>query len=421
MNRLVLPGMLLVLAPLVLAAQQAPDRALHPEGAARLSAILDRTVADGRAAGIVAVVRQGGRVVYAHATGMADREAARPMTLDTRFRIASQTKALTSVAVMQLVEEGRVGLGDPITRWFPAFASAKVSVPDSASGGRQLVPLRRAITVRDLLTHAAGMGYGRESWLADAYAARGLGREAGTGWYFAHKRTDMCTALAPLAELPLVAQPGERFVYGYATDVLGCLVETVTGRTLAEVFRERITEPLGMTATSFCVPPEDAPRLAAVYALRDGVLARAPEGPLGQGDYVAGAAPCVAFSGGAGLVSTAHDYATFLEMLRQGGTLHGARILSPASVALMTRDHLGPAYGTEGVTGFGLGFEVLHDPARAGSYGESGHWDWGGAYHTSYFVDPAHDLVAVMMVQLMPAGGSVLQDRFRTGVYQALR
>ncbi len=411
-----MPIVLVLLAASPLTAQQ---RGLHPEGAARLTATLDRTVAEGRAAGIVAMVMQGGRVVYQHATGMADREAGRAMTLDTRFRIASQTKAITSVVIMTLIEEGRMALSDPITRWLPAFAQAKVSVPDSATGGRVLVPLGRAITVRDLLTHSAGMSYGREAFLAEAYAVRGLGSGAGNGWYFAHKATDICTALAPLAELPLVAQPGERFVYGYATDVLGCLVERITGKSLAEVVQERITGPLGMTRTSFCVAAGDAAELAAVYALRNGALTRAPDGPLGQGDYVTG--PCVAFAGGAGLVSTAADYATFLEMLREGGTHRGHRVLSPASVALMTRDHLGPVYQADGVAGFGLGFEVLHHPARAGRYGEPGQWDWGGAYHTEYWVDPKLELVGVLMVQLMPAQGSVLQDRFRTGVYQALQ
>jgi CubicO group peptidase (beta-lactamase class C family) len=410
------PIMLVLLAAAPLTAQQG---GFHPEGAARLTATLDQTVTEGRAAGIVAMVMQGGQVVYQHATGMADREANRPMQLDTRFRIASQSKAITSVVIMTLIEEGKMALSDPIARWLPAFADAKVSVRDSVTGDRTLVPVRRAITVRDLLTHSAGMSYGREAFVAEAYAARGLGSEAGNGWYFAHKTTDICTALAPLAELPLVAQPGERFVYGYATDVLGCLVERITGKSLATVVQERITEPLGMTRTSFCVSKGDAAELAAVYALQNGTLTRAPEGPLGQGDYVDG--PCTAFAGGAGLVSTARDYATFLEMLRQGGTHRGHRVISPASVALMTRDHLGPIYRADGVAGFGLGFEVLHHPARAGRYGEPGQWDWGGAYHTEYWVDPELELVGVLMVQLIPAQGSVLQDRFRTGVYQGLR
>jgi CubicO group peptidase (beta-lactamase class C family) len=319
---------------------------------------------------------------------------------------------------MILVEDGTIGLGDPISRWLPGFANVSVSVPnDSGRPGRKVVPVRRPITVRDLLTHSAGMSYGREAWLDSSYAARGLGTNAGAGWYFAHKQQAICDAIAPLAELPLAAQPGERFVYGYGTDVLGCLVEKASRMPLDRFIAERITAPLGMRSTSFCVPEANRRRMSAVYTRQDNRLVRAPDGPLGQGDYVAG--PCQAFSGGAGLVSTAGDYARFLEMLRRGGVLNGVRILSPASVALMTRDHIdslyrGPEYG------FGLGFEVLLDPGKAQEFGEPGRWGWAGAYHTSYWVDPAHGLVAVLMVQQLPSTGSQLQSRFRTLVYGML-
>lgn len=398
--------------PAVLPAQ------VNDAAAARLRSYLDQLAADAKVAGTVTVVMQRGEVVFRHASGMADRETRRPMTPNTLFRIASQSKALTSVAAMILVEEGVIGLTDPISRWLPGFASATVSVPnDSGRQGRRVVPVRRPITVRDLLTHAAGMSYGREAWLDSAYAARGLGSAAGSGWYFAHKSQGICEAIAPLASLPLAAHPGERFVYGYATDVLACLVETASGMPFDRFMAERVTGPLGLSSTGFCVPSADRDRLAVVYALRDGVLARAPEGPLGQGDYVDG--PCRTFSGGAGLVSTADDYARFLETLRRGGALGNGRVLSPASVALMTRDHIDSLYrGPE--WGFGLGFEVLLDPGKAQEYGAKGRWGWGGAYHTSYWVDPEHELVAVLMVQLLPATGSTLQSRFRTLVYAML-
>lgn len=385
----------------------------------RLRAHLDSVVTGGRAAGVVALVLQDGRPVFAHATGMADREANRPMTASTLFRIASQSKALTSVAAMILVEAGTIGLHDPISRWLPGFANATVSEATDSAGTtvRRIVPARRAITVRDLLTHTAGMSYGGEAWLADAYAARGLGPAAGYGWYFADKAVGICDAVAPLAELPLAAQPGERWVYGYATDVLGCLVERASGVPFDAFLRERITGPLGMRDTGFCVRGSDAARLAAVYALGPDGLSRAREGARGQGDYAGG--PCRAFSGGAGLVATAGDYATFLEMLRRGGALGDARILSPASVALMTSDHVGERY-RGGSLGFGLGFEIVRDPGQAGRHGAAGAFGWGGAYHTSYWVDPAHDLVAVLMVQLLPATGSTLQDRFKTMVYAML-
>lgn len=386
--------------------------------ARRLRSYLDGLAADGRAAGTVTLVMQRGKEVFSHASGMADREANRAMAMHTIFRIASQSKAITSVAAMILVEEGTLALNEPISRWLPAFANATVSVPaDSGQSGRKTVPVRRAITLRDLMTHTAGMSYGREAWLDSAYTPRGLGAAAGAGWYFADKNVPICEAVAPLAELPLAAQPGERFVYGYAIDVLGCLVEKASGMPLDRFVTERITRPLEMRSTSFCLAPADRERFAAVYAMQAGTVVRAPDGPLGQGDYADG--PCRSFSGGAGLLSTAGDYARFLEMLRRGGTLDGVRILSPASVALMTQDHIGALYGVPG-RGFGLGFEVLLDPGKAQEYGEVGRWAWGGAYHTSYWVDPEHELVAVLMVQLMPATGSTLQNRFRTLVYSML-
>lgn len=402
----------LLALPAVLAAQ------VDPAAAARLRGVLDAAVANGEVAGTVTLVLQRGRVVFTHANGMADREAGRPMTPTALFRIASQTKAVTTTAAMILVEEGRLALSDPVSRWIPGFAGAQVSEPgDSGRPGRRLVPVRRPITVRDLMTHTAGLSYGREAWLDSLYTARGLGAAAGAGWYFAHKATPMCDNVEPLAELPLAAQPGERFVYGYATDVLGCLVERASGQSLDAFFRERITGPLGMRDTRFCVPPADRERLAVVYARREGALSRAAEGPLGQGDYVDG--PCRAFSGGAGLVSTAADYARFLEMLRQGGTLDGARILSPASVSLMVHDHIDPIYrGPE--VGFGLGFEVYSDPAKAGRYGAPGRWGWGGAYYSNYWVDPAHEAVFVFMVQLLPATGVTVRDRFETLAYAML-
>ncbi len=394
--------------------------ALDPAATRRLTSYLDGVVRHGEAAGIVAVVLQHGRVVYAHANGMADIEAARPMTVDKLFRIASQSKAITTAAALTLVEEGRLAMSDPVAKFLPDFATATVGERFDSAGTMRLreVPLAHAITIRELMTHTAGMSYGRESWLEAAYAAQGLGPEAGHGWYFAHKTTDICTAIMPLAHLPLAAQPGSRFVYGYAIDVLGCIVERITGQSLATVIHDRITEPLGMHDTKFCLSGTDATRLATVYSLRGAALTRAPDGPLGQGDYVDG--PCTAFAGGAGLLSTATDYATFLEMVRDGGTLNGHRILSPATVSLMTHDAIGSAYRADGDAGFGLGFEVWHNPSAAGRYGAPGQFGWGGAYHSNYWVDPAYDLVAVVMTQLLPADGSTLHDHFRTMVYQTL-
>lgn len=390
-----------------------------PDRLARLTRYLQQSVDSGAAPGAVAMIARHGRIVYEQAVGMADREAARPMTPATLFRIASQSKAVTSVAAMVLMEEGRLGLDDPVGRYIPAFGATTVLTTADSSGVRvrRVERARRAITVRDLLTQTAGISYGTDSLVRERYAAEGLGPAAGYGWYFADKREPICASAERLASLPFVAQPGERWVYGYATDVLGCVVERAAGTSLGEFIRDRITGPLGMRDTRFCVPAAERGRLAAVYALEAGRLVRAGDGPRGQGDYVQG--PCVSQSGGAGLVSTVGDYTRFLVMLANGGAVGGTRILSPASVALMSRDQVGALYGRPGL-GFGLGFEVVTDPGRAGRLGERGQYGWGGAYHTMYWVDPANDLVAVLMTQILPASGSILHDRFRALVYQAL-
>jgi CubicO group peptidase (beta-lactamase class C family) len=341
------------------------------------------------------------------------------MTPTTLFRIASQTKALTSVAAMSLVEEGRLALTDPVTRWIPGFGSAGVAAMVDSAGVRvrRVTPPRRTITVRDLLTHMSGLSYGGEEAVREQYVAQGLGPAAGYGWYFADKTEPICTSMERLAKLPTVTQPGERWVYGYSTDVLGCIVERVAGASLAEVIRTRITAPLGMTDTRFCVPEAERARLATVYTKTAQGLQRAPEGARGQGHYVA--SPCVSYSGGAGLVSTGRDYARFLTALAEGGALGGTRVLSPASVALMIQDHVGDVYGQPG-RGFGLGFEIITAPGRAARFGGAGQFTWGGAYASNYWVDPQSGIVAVFLTQLLPANSAALHERVRALVHQAV-
>lgn len=382
----------------------------------RIDSVMQSFVDRGRIAGAVTLVVRHGRTAQLGVYGMADREANRRMAATTLFRIASQSKAITSVAVMMLIEEGKLRLREPVSRFIPSFAHA--SVATRSDTGLVRTPVQRPITIRDLLTHTAGISYGTDSLVAPLYAAQGLGPKAGWGWYFADKTEPICASMDRLGALPFVAQPGTRFVYGYNLDVLGCVVERISGMPLDRFFAERIFRPLGMRSTFFYVPPADRDRLAAVYAASDsGRIVRADTGPLGQGDYVDG--PRASFSGGAGLISTAGDYARFLQMLDNGGVLEGQRVLSPATVALMTSDQLGPIYGSPG-RGFSLGFEVLTDPGRAGSYGAAGAFAWGGAYATDYWVDTANDLVAVIMLQLLPSGGLDLSDRFRSLVYQAI-
>jgi CubicO group peptidase (beta-lactamase class C family) len=383
---------------------------------ARIDSVMQQYADSGRVAGVVTLVVRHGRVAQLGAYGWADREAGRRMTPDAIFRIASQSKAVTSVAAMALVEEGRLRLSDPVSRWLPSFAAATVATADSV---HPRVPARRAITIRDLLTHTAGISYGTDSLVQAEYRTSGLGPAAGYGWYFADKAEPICASMDRLGALPFVAQPGERFVYGYNTDILGCVIERVSGQSFDAFLRARVFGPLRMSDTRFFLTPDRRDRLATVYAANGrGGYARADDGPLGQGAYVDG--PRASFSGGAGLLSTASDYARFLQMLLNGGTLDGARILAPATVALMTQNHLGTLYNSNGATGFGLGFEVLLDPGRAAQYGSVGRFGWGGAYATNYWVDPGQDLVAVFMIQLMPSGGLDLADKFRTLVYQAI-
>lgn len=387
---------------------------LDPERLTRVDRLLQQYTDQNKIPGAVALVLQDGKPVYERAIGWSDKEAGRRMTPDTLFRIASQSKAITSAAVLALVEEGKIGLDEPVAHFIPTFAKTTVAVKDDA--GVKTVPAKRAITIRDLLTHTAGISYGTEAHVRDAYAAAGLGPAAGNGWYTADKNEPICETMTRLGTLPFVAQPGEAYVYGYNTDILGCVVEKASGLPLDEFLRVRITGPLGMKDTRFFVPPAERERLAAVYASgSDGLIVRAPEGAKGQGHYVDG--PRKSFSGGAGLTSTARDYARFLEMIRNGGVLDGVRVLGPRTVALMTTNQSGTLYSTGGL-GFGFGFQTVERYGASGMAGV-GAFGWGGAYGTTYQVDPQSRLVVVFMTQLMP-NATDIQPKFYAAVYQAL-
>jgi CubicO group peptidase (beta-lactamase class C family) len=393
-------------------AQSGP--ALSADRVGRIDRLLQEYVDDNRISGAVALVLRDGRPVYERAVGWSDKEAGRRMTPDTIFRIASQTKAITSVAVLSLMEEGKIGLTDPVSRFIPAFASTNVAVRNGAAV--EIVPAKRPITIRDLLTHTAGISYGTQPDVAALYEAKGLGPAAGFGWYTADKNEPICTSMETLASLPFVAQPGEAWVYGYNTDILGCVVERASGVPLDEFVRTRITEPLGMKDTRFFLSPEQRGRLAAVYASgSDGRITRAPEGSKGQGAYVDGARR--SFAGGAGLLSTTRDYGRFLEMIRHGGALDGVRILAPRTVKLMTTNQVGVLHSSTGL-GFGLGFETT-DRYGANGMESEGAFGWGGAYGTVYRVDPEARLVTLLMIQLLP-NATDIRTKFPTLVYQAL-
>jgi CubicO group peptidase (beta-lactamase class C family) len=399
-----------------------PARASAPRGShgfsaerlARVDRFLQQYVDSNRIGGAVALVIRDGQVAYQKSVGWIDQAARRPMTADAIFRIASQSKAITSTAVLILVEEGKIALTDPVSRFIPAYAHTTVA--SRADSGQTVVPARREITIQDLLTHTAGISYGGERWIADQYAAKGLGPAAGNGWYTADKTEPVCETMERLASLPFVAQPGESFVYGYNTDILGCVVERASGVPLDEFVRTRITGPLGMTDTYFFLPPAKATRLVTLY-MNDstGRSVRAPEGSRGQGHYVEG--PRRSFSGGAGIVSTARDYARFLSMILARGEIDGVRILSPRSVDLMTSNQIPAIYSQSG-RGFGLGFETVERIGADGYY-SVGSFGWGGAYGSSYMVDPAERMIVVFMINQMPNRTDVA-SKFPTLVYQAL-
>jgi CubicO group peptidase (beta-lactamase class C family) len=395
------------------AQQAATPAATFTDRVSRLDHALEDYVKENRVAGLVALVLRDGRPIYEKALGWRDREASSPMKMDTIFRIASQSKAITSAAIMMLVEDGRIGLSEPVSLFIPAFAKTTVAEPGRA--GVTIVPARRQIQVKDLLTHTSGMSYGTEVHIASMYQAKGLGPAAGAGWYTADKNEPICTTMERLATLPFVSHPGEAYVYGYNTDVLGCVVERASGMPLDQFIRTRIAEPLGMTDTQFYLPAAQRDRLAVVYGSRaDGTYERAPEGPLGQGAYVDG--PRVSFSGGAGLVSTARDYARFLEMIRNGGVHEGRRLLSSRAVALMTTNQIGDIRKLDGL-GYGYGFETT-DRYGVRDFEAVGAFGWGGAYGSSYRVEPSTRMVLVMMIQLRP-NATTIGNRFPTLVYQA--
>lgn len=412
-------GIAAVLTALVLS-PASPSLQTKPAGLAadRVAVIdsgLQRFVDDNRVPGIVALVMQDGQPIYEKAFGWSDREAGRRMTTDTIFRIASQTKALTSVAIMQLIEEGRLSLGRRAGDFIPTFATTTVATARMTTGV-VTEPARRPITIRDLLTHTAGISYGTDAVVSELYAAKGLGPAAGFGWYTADKDEPVCATMERLGTLPFVAQPGEKWVYGYNTDILGCIVEKVSGMPLDDYLRTRIIAPLGMKDTQFFLPPADRLRLAAVYAAKDGTYERAPDGARGQGHYADG--PRKNFAGGAGLLSTARDYARFLEAIRLGGSLDGVRLLSPRSVRLMATNQVGALHSTNGL-GFGLGFETT-DRFGANGMQSEGAFGWGGAYGSVYRIDPEEKLVMLLMIQLIP-NGTDIREAFPNLVYQALR
>jgi CubicO group peptidase (beta-lactamase class C family) len=367
--------------------------------------------------GIVTLIARDGKVVDVHASGFQDVEAQKAMHPDTIFRIASMTKPITSVAVMMLQEEGRLLLTDPVSKFIPAFKGQRV-----IGEGGATVPARREMTVRDLLSHRSGLSYGflNGGPVGDAY------RKEGVPDGLTSTTMTLEEGINKLAAQPLLAQPGAAWNYSLSVDVLGRIVEVVSGMSFDRFLQERIFAPLGMTETSFEVADARWSRMATVYAPDGSGGIRPMKDPESFGNTHMSPiayykAPKRYFSGGAGLTSTARDYARFGLMLANGGVLDGVRLLSPKTLELMTASHTAdlPAGGLTGPgAGFGLGFRVVTDVASTQTQGSAGVFGWSGIYGTTFWVDPKERLVAVMMVQRYP--GSPVAAGFQPLVYQAL-
>ncbi len=373
-----------------------------PELLAQAPRVLKGVVDSGDLSGAVTLVWRAGEVVQVTAYGQANLREARPMARATLFRIASMTKPITSVAALMLMEEGKLSLDDPITRWAPEFTDMRV-LKDAGGPLDDTYPAARAITVEDLMTHRAGLAYSFSSVgpIAHAY-------HAALGDVLSQPMTPD-TWMKALGELPLAYPPGERFHYSHATDVLGFLIGRVAGVDFRQFLFERIFEPLGMRDTDFYIPPEKRDRAAVVYRLDEDADA------LEAVEFTRYDAPPVFCGGGGGLISTADDYLTFARMLLNGGEADGARLLKPETVATMRTNRLTPAQrqidfmGIPFWTGqgFGLGLSVITDAEKQAwmGAGSEGSFGWPGAFGTWWQADPALNMIAIYLIQnSMPLG-----------------
>jgi CubicO group peptidase (beta-lactamase class C family) len=392
------------------------------ERLARVGRYFQRYVDDGRLPGWSLLVSRRGRVVDASTYGRRDLEADLPIEPDTLFRIYSMTKPITSVAAMMLYEQGEFDLNDPISRFIPAFADVRVYAGGPAANPAT-VPAVEPIRIRHLLTHTSGLTYGfhRVHPVDEIYRDRGFEWSAPRGM-------DLAECCEHWARMPLLFQPGTEWVYSIATDVIGRLVEVISGQSLDQFFRTRILEPLGMVETGFTVPVASQERLAALYTPHPGTGRAVRYDQIGsaaiEGDRFV--------SGGGGLVATIGDYHRFTEFLRRGGELDGVRLVSNRTLRYMTRNHLPggvdlTTYGRplfaetryDGM-GFGLGFSVLIDPAAYGTLTSPGEFAWGGAASTAFWVDPLEDLSVIFMTQLLPSSSYPLRYQLRQLIYSAL-
>ena len=386
------------------------------ERLARIGPAIQREIENGQYPGAVMLVARKGRIVYFESVGVLDSTSGKPMTKDAIFRLYSMTKPFTSVAVMMLMEEGKLRVTDPVSKYIPALSNLQVSVErtDPYTGAAKYVnvPVDREVNIQDLLRHTSGMVYAS---FTSHPKVKELYTKEGVDW----KDVTPAEQIERLAKVPLAHQPGTTFEYGMSTDVLGRIVEVISGMTLGQFLQKRLFTPLGMADSGFLVPEDKLGRLAQPFAtdpatntaikLLDVTVAQKND------------------AGGAGSVGTASDYARFLQMLMNGGELDGVRLLSPTTVRYMTADHLGPDIKFSGTTtlpagtGFGLGFAVRKETGRFEVTGNAGEYYWAGAAGTGFYVDPKEGIICVWMTQAQP-GMARRYDRylFKQMVYQAI-
>jgi CubicO group peptidase (beta-lactamase class C family) len=389
---------------------------LSSERLARIGTTVQKDIDDKLIAGMVTLVIRHGQVAWFDARGSADREAGKPMQKDSIFRICSMSKPITCAAVMILYEEGKFLLEDPVSKYLPEFKNMKVLVKP-ASGYPYTIPANKEITIKDLLRHTSGLTYPWNADLGQAYDDSGVGD--GLSQYDGTIAEDV----KRLATIPLLFNPGERFEYSLSMDVLGRLVEVISGMPFDQFLKTRLFDPLGMKDTYFFPPADKVARIATAYTYYDGKgLARFPDTAVVEGtehytaDYPYNG-PKKLFSGGAGLCSTAMDYARFCQMMLGGGKLGDVRILSRKSVELMSHDQLGKI---DEKFAYGLGFGVNGAKQPMDEIGTMGSFNWGGFYYTSFEIDPKEDMIIVSMAQLHPTGGLGLDKEVKILAYQAV-
>ncbi len=374
------------------------------EGLAKIQPVMQALVDSGKFVGVLTLIARKGKIVHFETAGLRDRESNKPMTEDTLFRIYSMTKPVTSVAIMMLYEEGKLKLDDPVSKFIPEFAETKVYT----GGGTEnpiLVPLERAITVADLLSHTSGLTYGifGQTSVDTLYRIANL-FGAKSNVKYAQK----------VAQLPLRFQPGTRWLYSVATDILGSVVKVASGMSLGEFFSQRIFVPLEMVDTGFYVPEEKHDRLAKVYGKDEA-------GNFEARSLRSNTRRDVRESGGGGLVSTARDYLRFSQMLLNGGELYGTRILKPETIQLMTANHLPETaryrHPRRKSDGFGYGFSVIVDETETAWEDRNGTYYWSGIAKTHFWIDPQNEMISMVWTQLRGSGNIVRP--FQPLVYEA--